>query len=649
MNIKDIAALSGVSVSTVSKVINRKDSDISAATRQKVLEVVRETQYVPYSKIRKSIYGKSRLIGVLILDEKRRYQEILKVLGKEVGRKGYSLVVANTADSPRSEAEQIKILEEKNIDGLLLIGNGEMHKEALRQIAAEQFPCIGIGAMSMNKSLNSVVRWDEEAAAVYAMEYLLEKGHVDIGCIVSKDSAMYRGCKKVLERQKDSYGTAKIFTGNMQEEGTRKRLKEWLDMTCTAVFCEEPESVIYISQLLKEKGIRIPEDISVICGNDSRYLKLLGNGITAVRSPDIDIAVNAAHRMIEAIEIEEQYHKKEKELPLGILERGSVIEPIRGRQFQKLVVVGSMNMDVMVSVTHIPTEGETVIATGTTLLPGGKGANQAVGAGKLGSKVYMIGCLGNDSDGKEIYNSLIQNKVKTEGVLFDRTLPTGKAYINVAGKHRGESTIVIYQGANRNLLREHIKKCEYLFKKAKFCLISMEIPNDTAIYTISLCKRMGIDIILKPSGIEEISRGILDGIAYFVPNQKELELLVPGNQSVEEKAGKLWKMGVQNIIVTLGKEGCYLKNETYSRFFPAADFTSVDTTGGADAFISALAVYLSEGVPLIKAIGFATYCAGISVTRQGVQAAMPERAAVEIYRDDIYRLFSEASHIRREE
>lgn len=641
MNIKDIAALSGVSVSTVSKVINRKDSDISAATRTRVLEVVKQTQYVPYSKIRKNIYGKSRLIGVLILDEEIEYQEILKMLGKESGKKGYSLVVASLVDSPKTEEEHIKILEEKNIDGLLLIGNCGNHKKMLHQIQLEEFPCVGIGISETDINLNGMVKWDEKLASAFAINYLMENGHVDIGCIVRKNSAMYQGCKEIMERKNDSYDDTKIFTGNVQEEETRKRLKEWLSMAYTAIFCEEPESVIYISQVFKERGIRIPEDISIICGKDSKYFTLLDNGITAIRSRDEELAVNAIERIVESIEIAEEYHKEEKDTTIEIIERGSVIEPIRGKQSQKLVVVGSMNMDIMVSVTRIPTEGETVIATGTILLPGGKGANQAVGAGKLGGKVYMIGCLGNDSDGKQIYNSLVQNKVKTDGVFFDRTLPTGKAYINVSGSHKGESTIVIYQGANQKLGRTHIKKCDYIFKKAKFCLISMEIPEDTAVYTISFCKRIGIDIILKPSGAEKIEREILDGIEYFIPNQKELDVLVPGDGDIEEKAEILWKMGVKNIIVTLGKNGCYLKNETYSRFFPAADFIPVDTTGGADAFISALAVYLSEGVSIIKAIGFATYCAGISVTRQGVQPAMAERTAVDIYRDDVYRLFSD--------
>lgn len=116
---------------------------------------------------------------------------------------------------------------------------------------------------------------------------------------------------------------------------------------------------------------------------------------------------------------------------------------------------------------------------------------------------------------------------------------------------------------------------------------------------------------------------------------------MPGNETIEEKAEKLYDMGIENVIITLGKDGCYLKNAEYARYFPAADFESIDTTGGADAFISALAVYLSENVPLIRAIGFATYSAGITVTRQGVQPSMPDRIALEMYQDMITDAFTE--------
>lgn len=189
-------------------------------------------------------------------------------------------------------------------------------------------------------------------------------------------------------------------------------------------------------------------------------------------------------------------------------------------------------------------------------------------------------------------------------------------------------------------MQTQIRKYDYLFDGAKYCLLSLEIPIETANYTASVCQKKNVKVILKPSGVNKISEELLKKVTYFVPNKKELHLLIPGDETIEEKAEKLCDMGVENVIITLGKDGCYLKNAEYARYFAAADFESVDTTGGADAFISALAVYLSENVPLIRAIGFATYSAGITVTRQGVQPSMPDRIALEMYQDMITDSFT---------
>ena len=138
------------------------------------------------------------------------------------------------------------------------------------------------------------------------------------------------------------------------------------------------------------------------------------------------------------------------------------------------------------------------------------------------------------------------------------------------------------------------------------------------------------------SATDKIKEELLKDIAYFVPNENELHRFVPGRMSLEEKAQFLFEKGIENVIVTLGEKGCYLKNQDYSMYFDGTGFEAVDTTGGADSFISALAVYLSEGRSLIHAIGFAVYASGISVTRYGVQPALPDRKAVEIYEDEIY-------------
>ena len=164
----------------------------------------------------------------------------------------------------------------------------------------------------------------------------------------------------------------------------------------------------------------------------------------------------------------------------------------------------------------------------------------------------------------------------------------------------------------------------------------MEIPDEIVEYTIRICRRTGTKVILKPSATEQMKEELYADVEYFIPNENELHLLVPGSMEIEEKARLLREKGVENVIVTLGARGCYLVNGELSMYFGGSGFEAVDTTGGADSFISALAVCLSEGKPLVQAVRFAIYASGITVTRYGVQPALPDRRAVDVYEDEIY-------------
>lgn len=635
MNIKDIARLAGVSTSTVSKVLNKKDRDISEATREKVLTIVQEHQYVPYSKIRKNTYIRSYCLGVLIADIHFDYRDLIYRIGKKVSKEGYSIIV----NYLKENWKQIKLLDGKDVDGIIVIGNVEGYEEIIAEIQVKQIPCI-IVDFSKQKGINvPKIIYEEEMAAYKAVSYLIEKGHMAIGCVISENPMISKGYRKALYENKIDFDDANIFREDITTEEGQASLREWIELKNTAVLCENEETVICLYRILSEKGMLVPDDISVLSMKDSKYFELLEPPVTAVGTFEKKLEEQILSFMLKQIEsspagLENVY------IPIEIKERQSVKFPNKWKG-QKIVVVGSLNLDVSISVPHIPMGGEALIATGTTLIPGGKGANQAIGAAKLGSKVYMIGCLGNDSAGKELYANLLKYKVRTDGIEYENTFSTGKAYVNIPAIDEGESTIIVYPGANRALSRSQIRKYDYLLDGAKYCLLSLEIPIETANYTASVCQRKNVKVILKPSGVEKISEELLRKITYFVPNKKELHLLVPGDETIEEKAERLCDIGVENVIVTLGKDGCYLKNAEYARYFPAADFESIDTTGGADAFISALAVYLSENVPLIRAIGFATYSAGITVTRQGVQPAMPDRIALEMYQDMITDTFKE--------
>lgn len=641
MNIKDIASAANVSVSTVSKVINRKDQDISAATRKRVLKVVQEYQYVPYSKIRKTVTGKSHLLAVLSAGEDLEQMELLKAVEGAATEHGYSIALSILKGDREAEERQMKAMGGKHTDGCLLLGDFLPRAELVNQLQSELFPCVAAGPKSNEGLPVPAVIYDEEQAAFEAVSYLIDKRHTAIGCMLSGESGIERGYQRALYERGIDFDKNRVFKAKITTGEGRERLKEWLSIHGTAVLCQDASQVICLYQLLNEMGLAVPGDISVLCMRDSPYLKLLSPPVTAMGNGAGRLGREAVALAAGLIESRETACRSRISVETVRRDRKSVSPPAAGRQGQKLVVVGSMNMDVTITVPHIPGDGETLIAAGMALMPGGKGANQAAGASKLGGKAYLIGCLGNDGDGKEIYNALVGHKVYTQGIVFDSVFPTGKAYINVSGDEHGESTIVIYPGANQRLDREHLRKNEGLFEGAKYCLLSLEIPFDTAQYAVSICRKNQVEVIVKPSGAKELKEDFIRGISYLVPNKKELDQLVPGGQSVKEKAKRLWNMGAKHVIVTLGGRGCYLKNGSEDRFFAAADFTPVDTTGGADAFISALAVYLSEGVSLVQAIGFASYSAGISITRPGVLPAMPDRVGVDMYQDIIYKQFQD--------
>lgn len=553
MNIQDIARLAGVSASTVSKVMNGKDRDISEETKKKVLKVIEEKHYVPYFKFREKEGLKNRLIGLIVRRDNRE-REAITVNAEQAARlKGYGLVI-RYAEPGDDFSEYVEELARKQVSGVIIDSErkaacGRLENTAVYLNQTKEF--------DRRERVSFYYRLSE--AGRIGTERLIQEGHHKIACIVHRrDRSVMEGCKMAVQSHNLPLQPAWFYEGENLEAIEKYGIRQCLTEEVTAVICGSPE----------------------------------------------------------------------------IAERRSIVRPAQDKLGEKIIVVGSMNMDVTLEASRIPVKGETQIAEKLYVFPGGKGANQAVGAGKLGGQVYMIGCLGNDMDGRELYTSLVENHVHMDGVLFDTVLPSGKAYINV--DQGGESTIVVYQGANRSLNQSQIQKCRYLFESAAYCLLSMEIPDEIVEYTIRTCRRTGTEVILKPSATEQVKEELYADVSYFIPNENELHLLVPGDMSIEEKAELLRKKGVKNVIVTLGARGCYLANGQASMYFEGSGFEAVDTTGGADSFISALAVCLSEGKPLVQAVRFAIYASGITVTRYGVQPALSDRRAVDVYEDEIY-------------
>lgn len=635
MTIKDIANLAQVSVSTVSKILNHKDDDISEETRKKVLKIVKQYQYKPYSKVRESGAVCCYTFALILPEDLYYKQELMVSIEQNAIANGYNLMIYFTKIKS-DEIKYIQILSGKNIDAILLYPIAE-EKESIEILEKQKIVYLLLKKVQ-NMPQAMQVYGDYEKAAYIATKHLIQYGHRRIGLLLS-DNRHSNDCKEgylqALFEADILFEIENIFIGQDEVETGRIGAHQLINRNLSAVVCEDERIACGTYAVCERHATRIPKDMSIVCIHTIGFYKSLYPKLDIVALNWQEVGKQAVEMLIEKIEAKREITHNIRAIKPLLMEGESVSNPLEKVHgcYKKIIAVGSMNVDNIINVEKLPTDGETLLSNNLTALPGGKGLNQATAAGKLGGLVYVIGSLGNDADGKKLYHCLIENGVKTEGVYFSTTLSTGKAYINVA--KGGESTIVVYQGANSELDTYQIRKHKKLFQQAQYCLLSLEIPKKTAIYTIKICHETNVIVFVKPATVDSLECDILKYIDYLIPNEKELHKIVQGNFTIEQKAEWLIERGVKNVIVTLGSKGCYFRNKEHHIFFEAAPFEPQDTTGAADAFISALAVGMSEGKDIISAIIFATYAAGISIARLGAQPSMPDRTTIDLYKTEI--------------
>jgi ribokinase len=292
-----------------------------------------------------------------------------------------------------------------------------------------------------------------------------------------------------------------------------------------------------------------------------------------------------------------------------------------------IFVVGSSNTDMVVKSAKLPAPGETVIGGEFLMNPGGKGANQAVAAAKLGAKVTFLCKLGDDIFGRQALEGFKSEGINVEFVLTDASQPSGVALILVDEK--GENSIAVASGANGNLQVSELDEIIARIQKGDIVLLQLEIPIATVEHAIKKCYERGAKVVLNPAPANLLDDAIYPYINIITPNETEAQLLtgvkVMDAPSAELAAEALRKKGVDNVIITLGSKGALVYFDKIKTLIPAPIVNAVDTTAAGDVFNGALAVALSEGNSLEKAAEFACKAASISVTRMGAQASAPKR------------------------
>lgn len=285
----------------------------------------------------------------------------------------------------------------------------------------------------------------------------------------------------------------------------------------------------------------------------------------------------------------------------------------------KITVIGSINMDLVTKTKTIPKVGETVIGESFFTIPGGKGANQAVAAARLGAEVTLVGCLGDDAFGGELKRHLKDQGVFVDHLLTVPSISTGVASITLS---EGDNSIIVTPGANHFLTPEVVKHHESLIAKSDVVLLQLEIPLESVIEAVELAKKHKVPVILNPAPIQKLPKRLVLQADYITPNEHEQEMLLSTFSDVELGQVK------EKCIVTKGSKGVMLY-QNGEQLIPSYNVKAVDTTGAGDSFNGALAVSLSKGASLKEACQFANAVAALSVTKIGAQSGMPTLNEVE--------------------
>ncbi len=290
-------------------------------------------------------------------------------------------------------------------------------------------------------------------------------------------------------------------------------------------------------------------------------------------------------------------------------------------------------MDLVVQVPVIPAPGETVLGDHFATIPGGKGANQAVAAARLGAQVSLIGRVGQDAFGEQLLAQARREGIDVTHVSCDDAAATGVAMIAVDAQ--GQNSIAVASGANYRLTAEHVSRAWAVLPAFDWLVMPLETPLATIARGVALAQQSGTKVILNPAPARPLSPHILQGVEVIVPNETEASQLtsMPVGTAEERRlaAQQLWQQGAHHVVLTLGSRGALVLDGATGQFTEIAPYpvTVVDTTAAGDAFVAGLAVGLAEGKTLVEAAQFANAAGALAVTKKGAQPGMPTREDVD--------------------
>ena len=297
---------------------------------------------------------------------------------------------------------------------------------------------------------------------------------------------------------------------------------------------------------------------------------------------------------------------------------------------EKIIIVGSSNVDLTARVRSLPRPGETIGGATLHRANGGKGANQAVAAARLGADVTLLTCLGKDASGEMLSAQFAADGIDTSRIKYSDT-PTGTALIFVDDK--AENCIAVAPGSNNDLLPEDVDALRPVFSEAGYLLVQLEIPIPAVERAVLLADQLGVRTVLNPAPMNPFPKELFKHLWLITPNETEAEVLtgiaIHGEDNARAAASRLFGMGVKNVIITMGSKGSLVCTPETAVLVPSRKVQAVDTTGAGDVYNGALVAALSKGSGLIEAARIATLASSISVTRMGAQTSTPYANEIE--------------------
>ena len=626
MTIRDIAAKAGVSPATVSRIMNHKDQNISDETRERVMRIIKEQDYVPYAKLRDRLLSNSHVIGLVIPTLTASfYAAFASSVQKYAQEKGYTILLSITEGDYKTETAVLNSFNGGKVEGILFFPCSKAGLLAIDSYREDGRSAVVLDCAAQSSVFPQIYR-DRKRNARRCTQQLLEHcGRVAL--LLRAESG-----ELAAQQIRSGYETALVSRNLVFDPGlvisTRgdfeKSVDTLVEIGVDGFVCEDADLAGCLYAVMAKKCIRIPEDLSIVAMEDAPLAEELTPALSAWRTDPEAMAKAAVDALLWQCHQEKPDFTSRME-PSHFEQRQSITE--QKTHSPRIAIVGSMNMDIVLQVPSLPHAGEIMMVPRMMAWPGGKGANQALSVSRLGGSAYMLGSLGNDHYGRQIYEKLSTTCVDMTGVSMTANLPTGTAYISVAKD--GCSAILVHAGANNALNGEYVQRHSALLRSARYCLVQMEIPLDAVCQTVQLCREAEVSVILKPSPAQHLPDNLLDGLYLLVPNEEEAEAICPEGRNLREKAQRLLERGVQNVIITMGSSGCLWASTSGTRTFPAHPYPCVDSTGASDVFIGCLAVMLTEENSMEEAIAAASWAASYSVSHEGVQNSVPERRLLD--------------------